>query len=76
MLLKSPPLVHVEVRLSGVGASVGAGIFVITGVVAQPTGPAVCGWLAVMGRWEFVENDHWIGASNVVYCCLIHNDPF
>eukprot|EP00434_Breviolum_minutum_P045470 symbB.v1.2.040768.t1/scaffold7511.1/size10824/1 len=31
-----------DLTLIGVGASVGAGIFVITGVAAVPTGPAVC----------------------------------
>jgi len=40
----------------GVGASVGAGIFVITGVAAQPCGPAVCGWDGkrwgiYLGKW-------------------------
>lgn len=35
-------LTALDLTLIGVGASVGAGIFVITGVVAQPTGPAVC----------------------------------
>eukprot|EP00435_Cladocopium_sp_Y103_P031382 s1758_g7.t3 len=35
-------LTALDLTLIGVGASVGAGIFVITGVAAQPTGPAVC----------------------------------
>ena len=55
--------------ISGVGASVGAGIFVITGVAAQPCGPAVCGW-ADGKMWEFIwENDPWIGG------CILF-DPF
>eukprot|EP00438_Fugacium_kawagutii_P036045 Skav225011 [mRNA] locus=scaffold957:213069:217850:- [translate_table: standard] len=31
-----------DLTLIGVGSSVGAGIFVITGAAAKPTGPAVC----------------------------------
>ena len=52
----------------GVGASVGAGIFVITGVAAQPCGPAVCGW-ADEKSWEFLwENDPWIGKG--IFCWI------
>ncbi|CAJ1346355.1 unnamed protein product [Effrenium voratum] len=35
-------LTALDLTLIGVGASVGSGIFVITGIAAQPTGPAVC----------------------------------
>eukprot|EP00913_Durusdinium_trenchii_P034959 g32701.t1 len=35
-------LTALDLTLIGVGASVGAGIFVITGIAAKPTGPAVC----------------------------------
>lgn len=31
-----------DLTLIGIGSSVGAGIFVITGIAAVPTGPAVC----------------------------------
>eukprot|EP00439_Symbiodinium_sp_Y106_P048053 s1999_g6.t1 len=35
-------LTSVDLTMIGIGSSIGSGIFVITGIAAKPTGPAVC----------------------------------